>query len=72
MTQCQLDRAVARATGENLRVISRLGFSLADPIFVEHDPEPCDVLDKYLDWDLHELERNVPVTVQRVRQPAFA
>lgn len=40
MTQCELDRAVAEATGENLRVIRQLGFTLADPVFVEHDPEP--------------------------------
>lgn len=70
MTQCELDRAIARATGENLRVISRLGFSLADPIFVQHDPEPCDIEDLIVDWDQHELERNVPVVSQRVRRPA--
>ena len=48
MTRRQLDRAVARATGENLRII-RLGFSLADPPFVEHDPEPCDIKDMIVD-----------------------
>ena len=31
MNQSQLDRAVARATGETLDTISRLGFSIADP-----------------------------------------
>ena len=62
MTQCQLDRAVARATGENLRVISRLGFSLADPIFVEHDPEPCDIEDKIVDWDAVDAERSLAMT----------
>ena len=62
MTQCELDRAVARATGENLRVISRLGFSLADPIFVEHDPEPCDIEDKIVDWDAVDAERSLAMT----------
>ena len=71
MTQCQLDRAVARATGENLRVITRLGFGLADPVFVEHDPEPCDVADMIVDWDEHELWRNVPVVTPCCRQPVL-
>ena len=62
MTQSELDRAVARATGENLRVISCLGFTLADPVFVEHDPEPCDIEDKTVDWDAVDAERCLAVT----------
>jgi hypothetical protein len=31
MTQTQLDRAVARATGENVETIQRLGFSPVRP-----------------------------------------
>jgi len=75
MTQRVLDRAVAKATFENLRVITRLGFSLADPVFVEHAPEPCDcdadaaIEDKSIDWDAHELDRNVPVIAQRSAEP---
>ena len=61
MKQSELNRAVARATGENLRVISQLGFSLADPVSVQHDPEPCDVEDLIVDWDALDLQRNVPV-----------
>ena len=87
MTQRELDRAVAKATCENLRVITRLGFSLADPVFVEHDPEPCgmaaldDALDlnepvdlesKTIDWDAHERRRNVPVIAQRSAEPVPA
>jgi len=83
MTQRQLDRAVAKATFENLRVISRLGFTLADPVFVEHDPEPygCDAetdvddMDleaKAVDWDAHDLRRNVPVIAQRSAEPVLA
>jgi len=80
MTQRQLDRAVAKATFDNLRVISRLGFSLADAVFVEHDPEPygCDVdsdihiEDKAIDWDEHDLHRNVPVIAQRLAEPVPA
>ena len=77
MTQHQLDRAVAKATFENLRVITRLGFSLADPVFVEHDPEPydgdgVDLETKVIDWDEHDLRRNVPVIAQRSAEPVPA
>lgn len=72
MKQSELNRAVAKATGENLRIISRLGFSLADPLLVEYDPEPCDVEDMIVDWDRLDLERNVPVTADHLRKPAAA
>jgi len=54
MTQRDLNRAVARATGESPCVISRLGFGIADPPTVDFDPEPYDrraTQDKHLDWD---------------------
>ena len=38
MSQCELDRAVARATGETITEIRRLGFSLVVP--EDHGPEP--------------------------------
>jgi hypothetical protein len=50
MTQGQLDRAVAAATGESRRTIGGLGFSLADPLTTPFDPEPSDVA-RFLDWD---------------------
>ena len=50
MTQAQLDRAVAAATGESRRTIGELGFSLADPLETHFDPEPSDVA-RFLDWD---------------------
>ena len=71
MSQRQLDRAVARVTGENLRIITRLGFSLADPLFVEHDPEPCDIEDMIMDWDACALRRNMPLFAQGGRSPIF-
>ena len=40
MTQAQLDRAVARATGESLNTVRSFGFGIADPEAVFHDPEP--------------------------------
>lgn len=39
MTQDQIDRLVARATGEPLSEIRHRGFGLDDPLSVEADPE---------------------------------
>jgi hypothetical protein len=51
MTPHHLNRLVALATGESRRTVARLGFSLADPLLVELDPEPYDELASYVDWD---------------------
>ena len=74
MTQCQLNRAVARVTGENVGTIRHMGFSLADPDDVCFDPEApahqdCrHIEDRIIDWDRHERRRNVPVVLQRSRR----
>ncbi len=47
MTQNDLNRAVAHATGETIGAISHLGFSLAMPEEVAFDPVPS----PWLDWD---------------------
>ena len=39
MTQNQLVREIARATGESLSTIRIIGFSIADPDDVSFDPE---------------------------------
>jgi hypothetical protein len=49
MTQLDLNRAVARATGESEAVVDELGFHLADPLDVNYDPEARGPL--VLDWD---------------------
>ncbi len=78
MTQCQLNRAVAKATGESVGTIGQMGFSVADPEQVRFDPEPWkpgdlrEIEDRILDWDLVELRRNVPVVPQRPRRAALA
>ncbi len=75
MTQRQLNRAVAKATGENIGTIHHMGFSVADPEQVRFDPEPSDVRaieDRIIDWDRHECRRNVPIVPLRCRQAAFA
>lgn len=50
MTQSQLDQAVATATGDSRRTVSRLGFSLVDFADPAHEPLPCLPL-RFLDWD---------------------
>ena len=57
MNQSQLNRAVARATGETLDTISRLGFSIADPDSVRHDPEPSLRAPLVVDWDELDVRR---------------
>lgn len=49
MTQQQIDREVALATGESLEYVHRLGFSLADELHPDFDPEPRRPL--VFDWD---------------------
>lgn len=50
MTHAHLQRTVARVTGESLATIRRMGFSIADPVEVDHDPEPI-AAPRIIDWD---------------------
>ena len=67
MTQRQLECAVAEATGEDVAEIRRLGFSLADTLEPDFDPEPfCEPL--CIDWDdLYAVE---PLHYRPVRRRA--
>jgi len=49
MTQLDLNKAVARVTGETVSLVNHFGFHLADPLDVTYDPEPRQPL--MLDWD---------------------
>lgn len=49
MNQHEIDTAVALITGETVTEIRQLGFSLADPLEVDYDPEPRQSL--VFDWD---------------------
>lgn len=58
MTQAELDRAVARTTGESLATIRQLGFGVADPLDICFDPEPSENnLPCVVDWDLVDTQR---------------
>ena len=65
MTQNQLNRLIADATGEDIDDIRQRGFSLADPLEVNFDPEPCDLPPQVVDWDEVDLQHNVAVVPQR-------
>jgi hypothetical protein len=49
MSQCEIDEAVASATGESISTIHSRGFGIADPLEVNYDPEPRRPL--VFDWD---------------------
>ena len=63
MTQAQLDRAVARATGESLRTINSMGLVPLASNSVEHEPQ-------MVDWDELDSQR-YSVFPQRRRQTAL-
>jgi hypothetical protein len=66
MTQRELNRNVAAATGESVREIARRGFIPLSSIPVEREPE-----DLILDWDAFELERNVSLVAQPESEPVI-
>ncbi len=68
MTQSEVNRAVARATGESVETIGQMGFSIADPDQANFDPEPCefsvDPEAKIVDWDQLDVDRRMPLVAQ--------
>ena len=68
MTQAELNRAVAQATGETVTTIRELGFGLADPDEVSHDPQPCDLDVEAIDWDAYDAHRHIPAFPQPSRR----
>ena len=63
MSQSQIDRAVARRTGESLSTIRSYGFSIVEP----PEREPLTV-----DWDALQAERVALFPAQRERLLAAA
>ncbi len=70
MTQSELNRAVAKSTGETIAEIKHLGFGLADPDQVSFDPEPDD--GNYVDWDATQAERHEENSRRPCHERAFA
>lgn len=60
-SQRELDRAVATATGEDLRTIRRLGFSVIDLHDHDFDPEPDLRAPQIVDWDELDRQRHSPL-----------
>ncbi len=70
MTQAEVNRAVARATGESVRTIQRLGFLIADPDSELDDPDDEELGPYLLDWDELERERLERPLTPRVLEAA--
>ena len=54
MTEGELNRAVARATGESISTVQRLGFLLASPSGLPLDPDDESLGPHVIDWDARE------------------
>ena len=67
MSQRELDREVARATGESVAAIRRHGFSEPCPLVEADDVDLGGLGPQFLDWDEVEAQRNVPLFARAVR-----
>ncbi len=65
MTQAELNRAVAAATGESVKTIANMGFVPLTSTPVEREP-------LVVNWDDLDVRRRVPVFPQRQRQEPVA
>lgn len=57
MTQRELNRAVAHATGEDISTIAARGFSILEPDLPDSDYDQAEILS--VDWDDLDYERIV-------------
>jgi hypothetical protein len=71
MKQADIDRAVARATGETVSTIKRLGFLLDEPAN-RVDPDAEENGPYVIDWDEQETERPERTTRRPRHEPAVA
>ena len=72
MTQNELNRAIAEATGETVSTIKHLGFLLDAPSFDPDDAEPVDLGPHVIDWDEFDLQRTTPFPGRSPREPVLA
>ena len=71
MKQADLNRAVARATGETVSTIKRLGFLLDDPQ-AGLDPDAEEHGPHVIDWDALEARRHEELAREPLHEPAAA
>ena len=57
MTQADLNRSLSRATGDSVRKIKQLGFSLFDPGADQGETELLSAPPQVIDWDALERDR---------------
>ena len=57
MNQHDLNRSLSRVTGESVRTIKRLGFSLFDPGANNTESDAIDLPPQVVDWDQLEIDR---------------
>ena len=69
MKQADLDRAVARATGETVSTIKWLGFLLDEPVN-SLDPDAEENGPHVIDWEQREAERHERSTRRPRHEPA--
>ena len=65
MSQRELNRQISQATGDDIATIAGMGF-------VELTPTPFEYEPLTMDWDEHDLDRNVAVIPQRRRRMTAA
>jgi hypothetical protein len=65
MTQNELNRAVARATGESVSLIANMGFGPLTEIPQEHEP-------RTVDWDRPRQSRSLSLQPRRKRPALHA
>jgi len=67
MNQRQLNREVAKATGESICTIAQRGFSLAS--WVPSEPDCC-AIDGLIDWDYLDAAKNTALFLDKQLQHA--
>ena len=65
MNQAELNRAVARATGESVDTIAQRGFVPLTPVPFEREPST-------IDWNQVEADRRITLSRPSIREPVAA
>jgi hypothetical protein len=71
MKQSELNRQVAKQTGESVATIKRLGFILDEPMEADEGPEQ-NFGPLVIDWDALEAQRHLGAQASNGQQPVIA